>query len=74
MQRMSHYYAVIVCRAYCMDAEYAIYTLLVKSGKIVEKIAPQGKYLYFDVPNFFKSRFRFANNDRDHTTINDRPT
>jgi len=32
-QRMSHYYEVIVCHAYCMDTEYAIEMLLVKSAK-----------------------------------------
>ena len=40
MQRMSHYNKVIVCSAYCKDAEYAIQTLLVKSIKIVEKNRP----------------------------------
>jgi len=47
MQRMSHYYNVIVCHAYCMDAEYAIKPLLVKSVKIVEIIVPKGKISQF---------------------------
>jgi len=34
MQGMSHYYKVMERHAYCMDTEYAIYTLLVKSVKM----------------------------------------
>ena len=53
---MSHYYKVIVCRANCMDAEYAILTLLVKSVKIVEKIIHMGRYRDFKIPRFNKNR------------------
>ena len=54
MQCMSHHYKVIVCRAYCIDAEYAIYMLLVKTVKIIgKKSSPQAKYREFDLPRFF---------------------
>jgi len=48
MQRMSHCYKVIVHRAYCMDTEYTIWTLLFK------KNVPLGIYRDFDLPRFFK--------------------
>ena len=51
MQSMSHYYKVIVHRAYCMDTEYAIKMLIVK---IVKKSFPQGIYRAFNLPQFKK--------------------
>jgi len=54
-QGMSHYYKVIVHRAYCMDTEYTIYTLLLKKKelKIVEKIVSIGKISQFRSPTIF---------------------
>jgi len=49
MQRKSQYYKVIVHHAFCMDAEYAIKMLLVKSVKIVKKTSPQAKNRVIDL-------------------------
>jgi len=40
MQCMSHYYKVIMCRAYCMDYEYTIQMMLIKSIKNRRKNRP----------------------------------
>ena len=50
VQHISHYYKVIMHHAYCMDAEYAIWTLFVKSDKIIEKIIITGKISRFRTP------------------------
>jgi len=67
MQRMSHYYKAIVCHAYCMNAEYAIKMLLVKSVEIVEKNRPHRENITILISHdFFISRSQFANNNRNH--------
>ena len=56
---MSRYYKVIVYRSYCMDAEYAL-----KSSSQRKNIAILISHDFFS-----KSRFRFTNNNRDHTSV-----
>jgi len=59
MQHMSHYYTVIVRRAYCMDDEYAIERLLVKSVKIVEKKSSHRKNIAISMSRDFKQNHDF---------------
>ena len=56
MQRMSHNYKVIARHAYCMDAEYAIKTLLVKSVKIVGKNRPNRENIAIWISHYLKKK------------------